>query len=127
MILRYIGKRVLQTLIVLFFVSIFAFLLIRMASGSPARMMLPDDATEEQVAAMEEKLGLDKPLYQQYFIYISGVLQGDLGTSTIYKQPVADIIANRLPVTAQLTFWTILVCLLVSIPLGIIAGSKQGR
>ena len=126
MILRYIGKRVLQTLIVLFFVSIFAFLLIRMASGSPARMMLPDDATEEQVAAMEEKLGLDKPLYQQYFIYISGVLQGDLGTSTIYKQPVADIIANRLPVTAQLTFWTILVCLLVSIPLGIIAGSKQG-
>ena len=108
MILRYIGKRVLQTLIVLFFVSIFAFLLIRMASGSPARMMLPDDATEEQVAAMEEKLGLDKPLYQQYFIYISGVLQGDLGTSTIYKQPVADIIANRLPVTAQLTFWTIL-------------------
>ncbi len=75
---------------------------------------------------MEEKLGLDKPLYQQYFIYISGVLQGDLGTSTIYKQPVADIIANRLPVTAQLTFWTILVCLLVSIPLGIIAGSKQG-
>ena len=110
MILRYIGKRVLQTLIVLFFVSIFAFLLIRMASGSPARMMLPDDATEEQVAAMEEKLGLDKPLYQQYFIYISGVLQGDLGTSTIYKQPVADIIANRLPVTAQLTFWTILVC-----------------
>ena len=126
MLLRYIGKRVLQTLIVLFFVSIFAFLLIRMASGSPARMMLPDDATEEQVAAMEEKLGLDKPLYQQYFIYISGVLQGDLGTSTIYKQPVADIIANRLPVTAQLTFWTILVCLLVSIPLGIIAGSKQG-
>ena len=73
MILRYIGKRVLQTLIVLFFVSIFAFRLIGRASGSPARMMLPDDATEEQVAAMEEKLGLDKPLYQQYFIYISGV------------------------------------------------------
>lgn len=60
--LRYIGRRVLQTLIVLFFVSIFAFLLIRMASGSPARMMLPDDASEEQVAAMEEKLGLNKPL-----------------------------------------------------------------
>lgn len=59
--LRYIGRRVLQTLIVLFFVSIFAFLLIRMASGSPARMMLPDDASEEQVAAMEEKLGLNKP------------------------------------------------------------------
>ena len=126
MILRYIGKRILQTVIVLFFVSIFAFLLIRLAPGSPARMMLPDDATDEQIVAMEQKLGLDKPLYQQYLIYISGVLKGDLGTSTIYKQPVADIIASRLPVTGTLTFWTILVCLLVSIPLGVIAGSRQG-
>ena len=124
--LRYIGKRIVQTLIVLFFVSVFAFLLIRMASGNPARMMLPEDATEEQVAAMEAKLGLDKPLYQQYFIYISGVLTGDLGTSTVYKQPVANILASRLPVTGTLTFWTILVCLLVSIPLGVIAGSRQG-
>lgn len=126
MLLRYIGKRVLQTLLVLFFVSLFAFSLIRMADGSPARMMLPDDATEEQVEAMEKKLGLDKPLPEQYLIYISGVLKGDLGTSTIYKQPVASIIANRLPVTGTLTFWTMVVCLLVSIPLGVIAGSKQG-
>ena len=126
MFLRYIGKRVLQTLIVLFFVSIFAFLLIRMASGNPARMMLPDDATEEQVQKMEIKLGLDKPLYQQYFMYMSGVLRGDLGTSTIYKQAVSKIIASRMPVTGKLTFWTIVVCLAVSIPLGVVAGSKQG-
>ena len=126
MFLRYIGKRVLQTLIVLFFVSIFAFLLIRMASGNPARMMLPDDATEEQVQQMEIKLGLDKPLYQQYFMYMSGVLLGDLGTSTIYKQAVSKIIASRMPVTGKLTFWTIVVCLAVSIPLGVVAGSKQG-
>lgn len=126
MFLRYIGKRVLQTLIVLFFVSIFAFLLIRMASGNPARMMLPDDATEEQVQQMEIKLGLDKPLYQQYFMYMSGVLRGDLGTSTIYKQAVSKIIASRMPVTGKLTFWTIVVCLAVSIPLGVVAGSKQG-
>lgn len=122
MFLRYIGKRVLQTLIVLFF----AFLLIRMASGNPARMMLPDDATEEQVQQMEIKLGLDKPLYQQYFMYMSGVLRGDLGTSTIYKQAVSKIIASRMPVTGKLTFWTIVVCLAVSIPLGVVAGSKQG-
>lgn len=126
MFLRYIGKRVLQTLIVLFFVSIFAFLLIRMASGNPARMMLPDDATEEQVQQMEIKLGLDKPLYQQYFMYMSGVLRGDLGTSTIYKQAVSKIIASRMPVTGKLTFWTIVVCLAVSIPLGVVAGAKQG-
>ena len=87
-------------------------------------MMLPDDASEEQVAAMEEKLGLNKPLYQQYLRYMSGVLTGDLGMSTIYKQPVASILASRLPVTGTLTFWTILVCLLVSIPLGVVAGSR---
>ena len=126
MILRYIGKRVLQTIFVLFCVSIFAFSLVRLAPGSPARMMLPDDASEEQVKEMEAKLGLDKPVVQQYFIYISGVLKGDLGTSTIYKQPVKDIIATRLPVTGTLTFWTMLVCLAVSIPLGIIAGSHEG-
>lgn len=126
MLVRYILKRILQTLLVLFFVSIFAFGLIRLAKGNPARMMLPEDASEEQVHAMEIRLGLDKPIHQQYFIYISGVLQGDLGTSTIYKQAVADVIATRLPVTGTLTFWTILVCLAVSIPLGIIAGSRQG-
>ena len=127
MLFRYIVKRIGQTLIVLFFVSIFAFLLIRMADGNPARMMLPDDASEEQVAAMEAKLGLDRPLYEQYFMYISGVLRGDLGTSTIYKQAVSHIIATRLPVTGTLTFWTIIVCLLVSIPLGVIAGSREPR
>lgn len=126
MVLRYIGKRIFQTIIVLFFVSLFAFSLIRLAPGSPARMMLPDDATEEQVKEMEIKLGLDKPLHEQYWMYISGVLRGDLGTSTIYKQPVKDVILSRLPVTGQLTFWTILVCLAVSIPLGVIAGSRQG-
>lgn len=126
MLLRYIGKRVLQTLIVLVCVSIFAFSLIHLTEGNPARMMLPEDATDEQVHEMEIQLGLDKPLYVQYWMYISGVLKGDLGTSTTYKQPVAGIIAQRLPATGYLTLVTILVTLIVSIPLGIIAGSRQG-
>lgn len=126
MLLRYIGKRILQTLIVVICVSIFAFSLIRLTEGNPARMMLPEDATDEQVHEMEIQLGLDKPLYVQYWMYITGVLKGDLGMSTTYKQPVAGIIAQRLPATGYLTLVTIIVTLLVSIPLGIIAGSKQG-
>ena len=126
MLARYIIKRILQTLIVLFFVSVFAFSLMRLSGGNPARMMLPDGASEELVHEMEIRLGLDKPLYVQYLMYIKGVLTGDLGTSTMYHQPVKDIIMSRLPVTGTLTFWTMLVCLAVSIPLGIIAGSKQG-
>ncbi len=124
--IRYIVKRMLQTLIVLFFVSVFAFALIRLAGGNPARMMLPDGVSEEIVRQKEIELGLDKPLVTQYLIYIGNIFKGDLGTSTIYNQPVAKIIAQRLPVTATLAFWTIVVTLLISIPLGIVAGSHQG-
>ena len=71
---QYIIKRLLQTIVVLFFVSVFSFLLIRIAPGNPALMMLPDTATEEQIAEMEAKLGLDQPLVIQYIKYITGVL-----------------------------------------------------
>ena len=126
MLLRYILKRLGLTIIVLFFVSIFAFLLIRLAPGNPARLMLPDDASDELVKQMEIQLGLDRPLYEQYIKYISGVLHGDLGMSTAYKQEVSSIIFARLPATGTLTLYTMLICLAISIPLGIIAGSKQG-
>ena len=70
-----------MTLFILFFVSIIAFALIRIAPGNPAMMVLPDGASAEAIRAMEIKLGLDQPLIVQYFRYIGGVLQGDLGTS----------------------------------------------
>ena len=125
-ILKFILKRLGMTVIILFFVSIIAFLLIRIAPGNPAMLVLPDGASAEAIASMETKLGLDQPFYVQYFKYISGVLQGDLGTSIIYKIPVRNLIGQRLPATFQLTAVTMLVCLLISIPLGIIAGSRQG-
>lgn len=126
MLLRYIIKRLGQTLLVLFFVSVVAFMLVRIAPGNPARMMLPDDATNEQVEAMEIKLGLDKPLIVQYGKYMVGVLQGDLGMSTTYRTSVSSILANRLPSTARLTLYTMVLCLAIGIPMGIIAGARQG-
>lgn len=126
MFFRYLLKRVGQTVVVLICVSILAFALVRIAPGSPARMMLPDTASEEQVLMMEQQMGLDQPLYVQYFKYMAGVLQGNLGTSSTYKTDVGQIIAARFPATVQLTLATILVSLLISIPIGIIAGIKQG-
>ena len=123
---RYILKRLGQTIIVLFLISILVFLLIRIAPGNPARMMLPDTASEEQIHAKEIEMGLDQPLYVQYFKYISGVLRGDLGTSTTYQTDVAGIIFNRFPATLLLAFATVLVSLIISIPIGMIAGVKQG-
>ena len=124
--LRFIARRTWHTVIVLFCVSIMAFSLIRIAPGSPARLMLPDGATDEQVKAMEVELGLDQPIYIQYGRYMAGVLSGDLGTSTAYKTPVSSIIMQRLPATIRLTIVTMILCLLISIPLGIIAGANQG-
>ena len=125
--LKYIGKRLLQTLLVLFIVSIFAFALIHLAGGNPALLLLPDGASDEAIKAMEHQLGLDQPLYVQYFQYMAGVFQGDLGMSTAYKIPVADIIAERLPYSVVLTMGTVLVGCSLCIPLGIIAGSNRGK
>jgi peptide/nickel transport system permease protein len=123
----FIVKRLGQMLIVLFFVTLIAFSLIRMAPGSPARMVLPDSATPEQVAAMEVKMGLDQPLYIQFAKYIAGIAKGDLGMSAIYKIPVSRIIGQRLPKTLKLTLWTVILGCSLAIPLGIIAGSNRGR
>lgn len=125
-LLKFILKRLGMTVIILFFVSIIAFALIRIAPGNPAMLVLPDGASAEAIHAMEIKLGLDKPLTEQYFRYLGGILKGDLGTSIIYKIPVSDLIFQRLPATFKLTIITMIVCLLISIPLGIIAGSRQG-
>lgn len=125
--LRYIGKRLLQTVLVLFIVSIFAFSLIHMADGNPALLMVPDGASEEVIAEMEHRLGLDQPLYVQYFRYMLGVFQGDLGTSTAYRIPVAQIIAERLPNSVVLTMGTVLIGCCLAIPLGIIAGANRGK
>ncbi len=124
--LRFVGKRVLQTIIVLFFVSVIAFALIRIAPGNPATLLLPDNATEEQIKEKEAELGLDKPVVIQYLNYMGGVLRGDLGTSYNYQQPVTKVFFSRFPNTLRLTVAMMLICLACGIPLGIIAGIKQG-
>ena len=91
LLFRYIGGRLLQSILVLFCVTVFAFMLIRIAPGNPAQMMLPDTATEEQIHEMEIKLGLDKSLPMQYIQYITGIFRGDLGFSTTYRVPVSDV------------------------------------
>ncbi|MGI6284857.1 ABC transporter permease [Neomoorella humiferrea] len=123
---KFIAKRLAYCIVVLIGVSLITFLILHLSPGNPARLMLPEGATEEQVRAMSERLGLNKPLYEQYALYISGVLRGDLGTSLFYKQPNTKIILERLPATVQLTFAAVFLSLLISLPLGIIAGVKRG-
>lgn len=125
--LRYFFRRLMQSLVVLLIVVVCAFFLVRLAPGSPARLILPPEATDEEVAEMEKIMGLDKPLYVQLWIYIKGLLRGDLGKSIVYQQPNARIIFARLPNTVRLAFGTVLVGCCLSIPLGIIAGTNRGK
>jgi peptide/nickel transport system permease protein len=91
------------------------------------KLLLPELASDEQIHMMEVKLGLDKPLPVQYWVYISGIFHGDFGTSTVYRQPVLPIILERLPVTANIAFGTVFFGALISIVLGVIAGSHRGK
>ena len=125
--IRYIVKRLLQTLLVLILVSMLTFLLVRLAPGNPARMMLPESATDEMVREMEIKMGLDRPIYEQYIMYVRDILQGDFGTSSVYRASVTSVVATRLPHTLLLASASIVVGCCLCIPLGIIAGSNQGK
>lgn len=124
--MQFMAKRILSAIIVLFGVSIVAFVLMRLAPGNPAALMLPDNATAEQIAAVEVKMGLDKPLIQQYSIYITNVLKGDLGTSIFFNRSCSELIFGRLPATGLLTFAAVAVSILISFPMGIISGIKKG-
>ena len=114
-------------LIVLAIVTVIAFSLVRLAPGNPARMLLPDTATDEQVHQMEIYLGLDKPLPVQFAKYVSGLFKGDLGTSFVYNRPCIDVIGDHMPYTAKLAVGTVVFGAMLCIPLGIIAGANRGK
>lgn len=124
--LKYIAKRLVYCVFVLIGVSIVAFLLLSLAPGSPARLILGEDATEEAVLAYEKELGLDQPLYVQYYRFLTGVLRGDLGDSIYFRRPVTSLIGERLPATGQLALGAVVVALIISLPLGLIAAVKRG-
>ena len=126
LLLKFIIKRLGYTVIVLLGVSVLTFLLLQLTPGSPARLLLSDTATEAEIAAKEHELGLDLPLYQQYFNYITKVLQGDLGTSYFFKIPNAKLIFSCLPATGYLTAVAMLIALVIALPLGVVAGRRRG-
>lgn len=124
--LKFLIKRLGFCVLAFLGVSLISFLILHLSPGDPARLMLPEGASDAQVEAMRDKLGLNRPLHIQYGVYMAGVIKGDLGTSLFYKQPNTKIILEHLPATAILTLTAVVLSLLISIPLGIIAGVKRG-
>lgn len=123
----YILRRLLQMIPVIFGITIIVFVLLRV-SGDPVVLMLPEDAPPEQIAQLRTSLGLDRPLPEQYLIFITNLLQGDFGRSIRYgNQPILPIVLERLPATLELTLGALLVAILISFPAGIIAATNRNR
>ena len=123
---RYIGKRLLMMIPVLLGIVLIVFCMNHISSGNPARMLLGVGASDEAIAALEEELGLNDPLYVQFFNYVKGVVtEFDLGTSYQTKRPVIEELMERFPTTAKLAFLSILISAVVGITLGIISAVKQ--
>jgi len=125
--LRWAGKRLLHLLPVLFGISVVSFALIQLTPGDPARMVLGPRADAAAVEALRERMGLNEPALVQYGHYISGVVQGDLGYSIRYEQPVGELIGDFLPVTGFLAAYVILLTIPLTLLLGILAARNRGR
>jgi peptide/nickel transport system permease protein len=106
--------RLLTTAITLFGVAVIVFVVIRVVPGNPIAMMLPPGATEEDVARLQALYGFDKSIFQQFVIWLQGVMQGDFGTSISTRQPVAGLVLSRLPATLELS----IVALTIAVVLG---------
>lgn len=124
---KYIIKKAISVLTVLFIVSFVTFFIIHLTPGDPARIMLGADASQEAVDALREQMGLNRPLSIQYAEWLGDVLRGDLGTSIFMEGNMSDIIGLRMKPTIVLTLCALSIAVVIAIPTGIIAAKGRGR
>lgn len=124
--LKYIIKRLLSVIPVLFVVSIVIFGIIHITPGDPAAVILGQEATPEQIEQLREQLGLNEPIHMQYYHWVLGVLQGDLGTSYFMKEPVTQAIFDHLKPTLSVAVLAMAISLIIAIPIGIAAANRRG-
>ena len=122
---RYLARRLLLIVPTLVGVSVVVFGLVRLLPGDAVTMLLQDYAYARDAEEMRARLGLDRPVYVQYVEWVGGIVRGDLGTSLRSKAPIAEELAGRIPVTAQLGVLGMLVGLAVAIPVGVLSAVRQ--
>ena len=124
--LLYLLRRVLAAIPVMGVVALFVFLLLRLTPGDPAAVLAGDNATPAQLERIRTSLGLNEPLYVQFFTWINKLLHGDLGVSLISNVPVATMIGQRIEPSISIAISTIILSILIAVPLGVIAAWKHG-
>jgi peptide/nickel transport system permease protein len=122
----YVLKRLLGAVPTLVIASLLVFTFIHLIPGDPASVMLGDMADAEDIAALRTALGLDRPIWEQYLLWVSRVLQGDLGTSIYFQEPVLRVIGEGAETSAFLALFTMTLVIAIGIPAGIISASFHG-
>ncbi|MCC7152034.1 MAG: ABC transporter permease [Rubrivivax sp.] len=124
--LKFLARRLLSTIPVLLIVAVLVFLVLRLTPGDPAAVLAGDAASTEQIAQIRQALGLDRSVPEQFLIWFTRMLGGDLGQSYYYKTEVTSLIAQRLEPTLSLALLTIILAVLVAVPLGVLAAWRFG-
>jgi ABC-type dipeptide/oligopeptide/nickel transport system permease component len=122
---RFVLRRLAQSVVLLFVLALIIFALARV-SGNPADLLLREDATQEDRAHFLHALGLDRPVHEQLYLFLGGLLRGDLGESIRYRKPAAEVFFERLPNTLQLLPLAMVGALVIAIPLGVLAAVYRG-
>ena len=124
--ITFIVKKVLLSIVTVFAISIFAFLIMQMTPGDPVRAMLGAEADEAIVEATRTELNLDKPLVVQYTLWLKHALRGDFGNSLVLNQDIGEILATRIPVTLSLTIPALIISLILGILIGVLCAVHRG-
>jgi len=125
-VLRYILNRVLGMIIVLAIVVTVVFVIVRLAPGDPAALMLGPDAVPEDVAALRARLGLDQPIIAQFLRFFGQIASGDFGESIFFDLPVLEVIGQRAEPTIFLTLFSIIIATSIAVPIGIVSAYYRG-
>lgn len=123
----FLGRRLLQLVPVAVGITIVVFLMLRLIPGDPVRIILGSRATPESIASLQRSLGLDKPLWEQYILFLGNLARGDLGTSLLYRQPVGELVLERLPATLWLVAYSAILAVAITVPLAIVAARRKDR
>lgn len=125
MMLRYLTRRLLQSLLVILGVTLLTFLTLHLA-GDPTYLYVSERASQEEIEATRKKLGFDQPLPTQYANFLGGLVRGDLGMSIRSRKPALDLVLERLPATLELTIFAMIISTTIAIPIGVISATKRG-
>ena len=124
--IRYIAHRLLWLFVVAVGMTLLTFVLTHLIPADPAKYAAGLDATADQIERVKRDLGLDRPLHEQYLIYLRNLASGDLGMSIITKRPVRDDLTDYFPATLELALSSIVVTVLIGVPLGVISAVRHG-